>query len=68
MGKTKKIDRAFTLTGLLVVAWSSERNQLRLRRMNGQSEAGETLGENLQEPLGIALQFTRDDEVIGKAN
>ena len=45
-----------------------ERNQRRLRRMDGQAEAGKPLGQHRHDLAGVRFQFAADDKVIGKAD
>ena len=68
MGQSEKVERAVTLAGFLVVVRPSERDQSCLRRVDGQSEAGEPLGEDSQQASGVLFQFAANDKVIGEAN
>jgi len=62
VGKSEKVECAFTFTGSLLPVGSTELDQLRLRWMDRQSEAVEPLRQHFHHPAGIVFQLEPDDK------
>ena len=68
MGKSEKLECAVPSVGLRAGGRLPERNQPRLRGMNGQAEARKALRQHGHDPAGIVFPLAADDKVIGKAD
>src|SRR5436190_3024194 len=68
MGQSEEVECAVSLRRPLGSLRLAERNQRRLRRMNGQTVAGKALRQHGHDPVSVRLQLASDDKIIGKAN
>src|SRR5215468_12789188 len=68
VGQSEKVECAVPTVGSLVGLRFPERNERRLRRMNGEPEASKPLRQHGHNLASVPLLFAADDKVIGKAN
>ena len=67
MGQSQKIECAVPIGRRLAGVRFPERDQHRLRRMNGQTKAGKPLRQHGHNLPGICFQLAANDKVISKA-